>query len=92
MANPCDERFIDNTASIDYSTKLGSAKKTLHFLRWEHSWRWLIIHQWLKAIFMRTKNQMIDFGTKVVDNTTFLNSRSFFLKDFSSCLEQSSNA
>ena len=82
--------FIDNTASIDYSTKLGSAKKTLHFLRWEHSWRWLIIHQWLKAIFMRTKNQMIDFGTKVVDNTTFLNSRSFFIKDFSSCLEKSS--
>ena len=32
--------FIDNSASIDYSYKLGSAKKTLHFLRWEHSWRW----------------------------------------------------
>ena len=38
---------------------------------------------------MRTKNQMIDFGTKVVDNTTFLNSRGFFLKDFSSYLEKS---
>ena len=80
--------FIDNTASIDYSGKLGSAKKTLHFLRWEHFWRWLILHKWLKAVFMRTKNQMIDFGTKVVDNTTFINSRAFFLTDFSSYLEK----
>ena len=76
--------FVDNTASIDYGRKHGSGKKTAHFFRWEHFYRYLSIHQWLKSIFLRTKHQMIDFGTKVVDSTSFLNARSFFLEDFSS--------
>jgi hypothetical protein len=71
--------FIDSTAAIDITGKLGTSKRTAHFLRWQHYLRWMVQHQYVRLIFVGTKKQMADALTKIVDRTCFFIFRDYVL-------------
>ena len=71
--------FIDSTAAIDITGKLGTSKRTAHFLRWQHYLRWMVQHQYIRLIFVSTKKQMADALTKIVDRTCFFIFRDYVL-------------
>ena len=73
--------FIDSTAAMDITSKLGVSKRTQHFLRWQHYLRWMVQHLYVRLIFVSTKRQMSDALTKVVDKTLFLIFRSYVMDD-----------
>lgn len=62
--------FIDNTAAIELSKKLGVGAKTAHFQRWQHYLRWLVINKFVMLNFLSTKYQLGDAFTKVLDAST----------------------
>ena len=62
--------FVDNSAAIDLSNKLGVGTRTAHFLRWQHYFRYLVLHQFVLPIFVTTKEQLADIMTKVLDIST----------------------
>ena len=64
--------FIDNSAALDISKKLGVGTRTAHFLRWQHYLRWLVIHHYVELIFVGTAEQLADIFTKSLDMSTFL--------------------
>ena len=63
--------LIDNSAALDLTAKLGVATRTAHFLRWQHYLRWLVLHGYVRLIFVGTKDQLADLFTKVLDISTF---------------------
>ena len=71
--------FIDSTAAMDITGKLGTSKRTAHFLRWQHYLRWMVQHQYVRLIFVSTKKQMADALTKIVDRTCFFIFRDYVL-------------
>ena len=71
--------FIDSTAAIDITGKLGTSKRTAHFLRWQHYLRWMVQHQYVRLIFVGTKKQLADALTKIVDRTCFFIFRDYVL-------------
>ena len=71
--------FIDNEASIDHSGKMGTAKRTAHFERWEFNFRQMTLRQWIKPLYLSTKKQPADAMSKVVDMTTFFDFRKLTL-------------
>ena len=70
---------IDNSATKPVSQDEGVKRKTEHFLRWQHYLRWLVMHGYVTVFWISTKNQPVDFMTKLVDKTTFLKGRSYVL-------------
>lgn len=62
--------FIDNTAAIELSKKLGVGSKTAHFQRWQHYLRWLVINKFVVLNFLSTKYQLGDAFTKILDTST----------------------
>ena len=70
---------IDNSATKPVSQDEGVKRKTEHFLRWQHYLRWLVMHGYVVVFWISTKNQPVDFMTKLVDKTTFLKGRSYVL-------------
>ena len=71
--------FIDNTAAIDITGKMGTSKRTAHFLRWQHYLRWCVAHHYVRLIYVSTKRQLADALTKVIDKTLFLQFRDMVL-------------
>ena len=59
--------LIDNTAAIELSSKDGASKKTNHFLRWQHTMRWSVIHLYSVLLFVFTHEQLANVLTKPVD-------------------------
>ena len=71
--------FIDSTAAMDITGRLGVSKRTAHFLRWQHYMRWCVSHNFIRLIFVSTKRQLADALTKMVDKTLFLQFRDMVL-------------
>ena len=69
--------FIDSTAAIDITGKLGTSKRTAHFLRWQHYLRWMVQHQYVRLIFVGTKKQLADALTKSLPKPAFHKHREF---------------
>jgi hypothetical protein len=72
--------FIDNSAALDITGKLGVSKRTAHFLRWQHYLRWMVQHHYVRLIFVVSKRQLADALTKIVDRTMF-----FIFRDHMLC-------
>ena len=66
---------IDNSATKDHTQDEGVKPKTEHFLRWQYYLRWLVSMGYGVVFWVATKNQPVDFMTKIVDQTTFLRGR-----------------
>ena len=62
--------LMDNSAALELSKKMGVTARTAHFLRWQHYLRWLVTHKFLVISFVRSKDQVGDMFTKVVDIST----------------------
>ena len=67
---------IDNSATKDHTQDEGVKPKTEHFLRWQHYLRWCVMMGYAVVFWVNTKNQPVDFLTKIVDQTTTLRGRS----------------
>jgi len=67
--------FIDNTAAIDITGKMGSSKRTQHFLRWQFYVRYMVQHLYTRLIYIGTKRQIADALTKIIDATLFYSFR-----------------
>jgi hypothetical protein len=64
--------FMENSATVDQAENLSASKKTEHYRRWEYTLREAQTDGEIKAVFVRTAEQVADILTKVVDKTTYL--------------------
>eukprot|EP00975_Prorocentrum_lima_P053583 11243846-Prorocentrum_lima.AAC.1 len=64
---------MDNSAAVDQAENVGAGKKTEHYKRWEYYLREAQLDGRIKAFFIRSKDQLADCLTKVLDKGTYLN-------------------
>jgi len=64
--------LIDCSAVEDLSKKLGATKRTEHFLRWFHHFRWLVLHRYAQVHSISDNDQMLDICTKAVNPAKWL--------------------
>ena len=62
---------IDSTAAKDISEKLGSSRRTEHFLRSHYTMRRAQLLRQILILWAQGKVQLADILTKTLDETTF---------------------
>ena len=60
--------LIDCSAVEDLSKKLGASKRTEHFLRWFHHFRWMVLHNYAFVHSISDAEQSLDICTKAVNS------------------------
>ena len=82
FGNPLTTRtaaITDNKAARDVIKCPGATKRTLHFDRWLHFARELVLRNKAEVFLTPTDNMMADGFTKPVDKTKFLKCRDYMM-------------
>ena len=58
--------LIDNSACEPLTKNVGVAKKTEHFLRWQHYLRWIVLHKYGIVLWTSTDDETGDIFTKLL--------------------------
>ena len=74
--------ITDNKAARDVIKCPGATKRTLHFDRWLHFARELVLRNKAEIFLTPTDNMMADGFTKPVDKTKFLKCRDYLMTKY----------
>ena len=85
LSGPLEKKTLavtDNRAARDVIKCPGATKRTVHFDRWLHFARELVMMNKAEIIFAPTDDMMADGLTKPVDKTKFLKCRDYMMSSF----------